>query len=150
VENLVFVDMPMQGRGISERSQVVQDRNSVAALGFGYPDGDLRAEEPQAKRFGTLFNRHPLILMFALDQQHSARKLSRRSSTFTQMSAPGQKRKGSNRAFHVRFTPNSDQIADVATLRICAISGPTALQQIRLLDHLVPAALLARADQLIE
>ena len=53
------------------------------------------------------------------------------------MSALGQKRKGSNRAFHVRFAPDSDQIADIAEGPSCANIGHATRCVERLLESLL-------------
>jgi hypothetical protein len=65
VKNFIFVDVPMQGRGVSERCTVIENGNAVAAFRFRHPNNDLRIEEPQTKR-RTWINRHTLSPLLVL------------------------------------------------------------------------------------
>ena len=56
------------------------------------------------------------------------------------MSGLGQKQKGSNRAFHVRFSPDSGGRADTPDRPLGATTGREQAQQTaQLFDHLVGA-----------
>ncbi len=46
VENLVFVNVPMQRLGVAVWSAVIQYRNPVTALGFRYANRDLSIKKP--------------------------------------------------------------------------------------------------------
>jgi hypothetical protein len=61
------------------------------------------------------------------------------------MSGPGQKRKGSQRAYSVRITPKSRHHRGALALPICAITGTNA----KALGATIPDKLIALGDEVI-